>query len=345
VKKSWRVMPPTRADVATAKLTSECAARGHAFLPVGVPAVTGTITGPDGQQLRTQRTACQDCATVRILTWQEPERPAAEPGQPAQPGRRVARAAIVSYQPPDPGDIPGIASLAASVTDDEIDAAWEQAGYAGPLTGPGDAAAVSATTAELTLSVQAWQFYLLDDEEQPDTIVPVPRDAVSAGIIETVPGATIAWTGLRQGSIGLTVSVTPEDPGARLRDYEDVAEISHRSTTGRLRLAGLSRTLYTFPLLSGYGDYRLRYHVRGADAAHSAPGDTGGPAGHYLLQVWPAPRTGPVVLQAGSGWASARAITRAALPEPRVRPATPVTGMPLTLSIPLAPRPRPGMPG
>ena len=74
----------------------------------------------------------------------------------------------------------------------------------------------------------------------------------------------------------------------------------------------LTETVRTLPPLAGYGDYRLRYHVRDADAAHTS----GKPADHCLLQIWPAPRARPVILQAASQWASSRATVRPAPPRP-----------------------------
>jgi hypothetical protein len=48
-----------------------------------------------------------------------------------------------------------------------------------PLPAPGD---LTAARIELTLSVAAWQFYLLDAAEKPARIPPIPEHAASAGI-------------------------------------------------------------------------------------------------------------------------------------------------------------------
>jgi hypothetical protein len=324
------VPPPTREDIAVDKLARECAARGHSFPETGLPRPTQMTADGRSQQ----RTTCADCATVQVLTWQQPA-----PESIARSQGRMAIAMMASYEAPEPGDVPGIADLAARVTDDELAAAhaesarlWNPArlgapqdvviihdgsGYDDPLPAPGE---LAAARIELTVSVRAWQFYLLDGEETAARIVPVPEHAASAGIIDTVPGATLLWTGLRQGPVPLTVSVGPDDPGADLEGYQDVAEISHRSTTGRLAIAGLTETVRTLPPLPGYGDYRLRYHARDADPAHAA-GTSDHPVDSYLLQIWPAPRTRPVILQAASQWASHRAIIRAEPPQPGMRPA------------------------
>jgi hypothetical protein len=321
------VPPPTREDVAAQKLARECAARGHSF-PETWPRKATQVT-PDGRSQ--QRTPCPDCGTVLVLTWQEPAL-----GDIARPRGRMMLVSMVSYEAPEPGDVPGIAGLASQVTDDELAAARaESAGprhsvsigayqdaviirddgdYDDPLPAPGELAAAQI---ELTVSVRAWQFYLLDAGETAARIVPVPEHAASAGIVDTVPGATVLWTGLRQGPVPLTVSISPAEPAADLKGYQDVAEVSHRSTTGRLAIAGLTETVRALPPLAGYGDYRLRYHVRDADAAHAA-GTSEHPVGRYLLQVWPAPRRRPGILQAASQWASSRAIIRTAPPQPGI---------------------------
>jgi hypothetical protein len=323
------VPPPTREDIAAEKLARECAARGHSFPKISPLRPTQVTTGGRSQQ----RTSCLDCATVQVLTWQQPA-----PESLARSGGRTAVAMTASYEAPEPGDVPGIADLAARVTDDELAAARAESAQVGkparigasqdiviigddscydePLPAPGE---VAAARIELTVSVRAWQFYLLDAEETAARIVPVPEHAASAGIVDSVPGATLLWTGLRQGLLPLTVSIGPADPGADLVGYQDAAEISHRSTTGRLAIAGLTGTVRTLPPLPGYGDYRLRYHVRDADAAH-AEQTSDHPPDRCLLQIWPAPRTRPVILRAASQWASSRAVIRAEPAQPGMHP-------------------------
>jgi hypothetical protein len=328
---TWRLVPPpTREDVAAEKLARECAARGHSFPEVWPLDPAQVTAGPGGSSQH--RAACPDCATVRVLTWQAPVQ---ESTTPFQGRTAMAIAMRVGYEAPEPGDVPGIADLAAHVSSEEAAAARaaavepshsvrigfyedvvairDDSDHDDPLPAPGELTPVSI---ELTLGVAAWQFYLLDAEEKPARILPVPEHAASAGIIDTVTGATLLWTGRRQGPVQLTVSITPADPGADLEGYQDVAEISHRSTTGRLAISGLTQTVRTLPPLPGYGDYRLRYHARDADAAHTA----GHPGDRYLLQIWPAPRTRPVIVQALSQWASSRATVRSAPAQPGIPP-------------------------
>jgi hypothetical protein len=348
---SWRLVPPpTREDVAAEKLARECAGRGHSF-PEVWPLDPAQVTAGPGASSQ-HRAPCPDCATVRVLSWQGPL-----PGSSTRSQGRtaIAMAMMVTYEAPEPGDVPGIADLAASVSYDEVAAARaaavepphsarigfyqdvvavrDDSGHDDPLPAPGE---LTAARIELTLTVAAWQFYLLDAAEKPARILPVPEHAASAGIIDTVTGATLLWTGLRQGPVHLTVSIAPADPGADLEGYQDVAEISHRSTTGRLAIAGLAQTARALPPLPGYGDYRLRYHARDADAAHTS----GHPVDRYLLQIWPAPRTRPVILQAVSQWASSRATVRAAPVQPGIPPGRSAAHGQLRPAAPRPPRPR-----
>jgi hypothetical protein len=322
-----RVPPPAREDIAAAKQAQECAARGHAYPD------TFSLWQPEiepGGQFQ-QRTPCPDCATVRVRTWKEAFADV-PPEQVPERFRNMNRLGLnMAYEAPEPGDVPGIADLAAGVTDDEVAAVRAAAVRPKPPNAPnriGDnpyervfvpdqepPVGLAARQIEMNLNVMAWQFYLLDAEETPASIIPVPADAASAGIIDTVPGATVMWTGLRQGTVPLTVSIAPDDPGADLQGYQDVAEVSHRSPTGQLSIAVLTDTVRALPPLAGSGDYRLRYHVRGADAAHTS----GDPADQCLLQIWPAPRARPVVRQIVSQWGSSRATVRPA----RARPGFP----------------------
>ncbi|GAA3521978.1 hypothetical protein FHR32_008629 [Streptosporangium album] len=98
-----------------------------------------------------------------------------------------------------------------------------------------------------------------------------------------------------------TVAVADRDPIADLEGYEDVAEISFESLTGRFSLVewGDEATYHLPPLPAGPGTYRLRYHGRGMDEAYEA--DTSDVAvDHYLLQIWPAPPHDSAVLKATS---------------------------------------------
>jgi hypothetical protein len=208
---------------------------------------------------------------------------------------------------PEPGDIPHLADHAARVTDEEFATALAETGHPDAPLLPALRDVGRPETLDLAVRVRARQFYLLDAEETPGSILPVPEDATSVGIVDTVPGAAVLWTGLHQGIVHLTVVVSPTDPGADVHGYEDVVELTYRSTTGYVTIKELGGAAHTLPPLpGGYGDHRLRFHVRDADTAHRTKASDD-PIDHYLLQIWRAHRTRPVIAAATSEWASARA--------------------------------------
>lgn len=91
--------------------------------------------------------------------------------------------------------------------------------------------------------------------------------------------------------------VSPHDPGADLDGYDDVVEIPFRTGMGYVRVQELGDTPHELPPLhAGYGGYRLRYHVRGADSGDAT----------YLLQIWPESRRRPVSVKSTSQWSTAR---------------------------------------
>jgi hypothetical protein len=309
---------PTREDVAAEKVTRECAARGHSYPEPQTLRPTQTQVGPRGQITHRQQTPCRECGTLRVQTWNQPE---------ATSGTTTILA-IGTYQAPEPGDIPHLADHAARLTDEEFAAALAAAGYGDPPPAPAAQVSRDITrpqTFDLTVHVRAEQFYLLDDDATPGSIIPLPDDATSAGIIDTVPSAAVLWTGLHQGQVNLTVVVSPADPGADLHGYEDVVELTYRSTTGHIMIKELGGGTHPLaPLPNGYGDHRLRYHIRGADTAHRTE-TSDDPIGHHLLQIWRAPRTRPTIVKATSQWASVHARIVAPAAGPGTHPGLPTS--------------------
>ncbi|WP_061295092.1 hypothetical protein [Herbidospora cretacea] len=127
-----------------------------------------------------------------------------------------------------------------------------------------------------------------------------PSPARRLGDVEIREGLVDLFISVQWGNgIPFTVTVADRDPGPGLDDYEDITEIDYYSPSGRLMMAG-----FTFdwdeekaprlpPLPAGPGNYRLRYHVRGADSESCGEGD-------YHLQIWPSAPAEPVVLKATS---------------------------------------------
>ncbi|MFD0884728.1 hypothetical protein ACFQ08_09225 [Streptosporangium algeriense] len=142
--------------------------------------------------------------------------------------------------------------------------------------------------------------HLLDEEYHRaagDTDDSTPRSLGS--LIRVEGGVVDLGIALQWGEVPFTVTVSDQDPGADLDGYEDVAEASFESPTGRVFLLGWCMDFYEEkvarlpPLPAGPGTYRLRYHVRGMDEERYLADD------HYL-QIWPAPRHAPAVLKSTS---------------------------------------------
>jgi hypothetical protein len=301
---------PSREDVAAEMIVRECASRGHRF-PESEPLVpTETTTGPGGRIVNRRSTRCRECGTTEVGTWDQPEN--------TPDGGMTAILIPITYEAPEPGDIPNLAERACNITDDELAAALAERfhGHAPPIPYQGELA--RPETLDIAVRVQARQFYLLDSKETLGSIIPVPGDAAGAGIIDSAPGAAVLWTALHRGTVSLTTVVSPGDPGPDLDGYDDVVEVTYRSTTGRVAVTELGGVAHPLPPLhAGYGDHRLRYHVRGADAASRADGSKE-PVVHCLLQIWRASRTRPLILKTTSDWAAARARVTAPPPAPGV---------------------------
>ncbi|NAS25339.1 hypothetical protein GT755_27100 [Herbidospora sp. NEAU-GS84] len=127
-----------------------------------------------------------------------------------------------------------------------------------------------------------------------------PNPARRFGDIEIREGVVDLVINTQWGDdIPFTVTVADRDPGAGLDDYEDITEIDYYSPSGKLVMAGFSfdwdeeKAPALPPLPAGPGNYRLRYHVRGADWESCLEGD------HYL-QIWPSEPAEPKVVKATS---------------------------------------------
>ncbi|MEU5724983.1 hypothetical protein ABZ783_24585 [Micromonospora sp. NPDC047738] len=84
------------------------------------------------------------------------------------------------------------------------------------------------------------------------------------GLIATSPGEVFLVAGRHTGTVGFTVRVNDDDPGADLDGFEDVVEVPFETSRAELKLiqrAGeKSHALPRLP--AGPGSYRMRYHCR-----------------------------------------------------------------------------------
>ncbi|MFI5856109.1 hypothetical protein [Streptomyces parvulus] len=133
-----------------------------------------------------------------------------------------------------------------------------------------------------------------------------------------VPGCLLLDTGVPSGRVALTVEVhgapPPLDDG-----WEEVVEASFRPVSASTAVLHCDRgALCEVGLPTA--DHRVRYRGRGMDRATAADpraAASARPVGHYLLQFWPAPPAGDLVVRQTSRSARDRHRYARALPAPR----------------------------
>ncbi|SMD25829.1 hypothetical protein [Kibdelosporangium aridum] len=256
---------PSRDDVAADMIVRACG-YDHDF-PDDVLKPTETEIDSAGRTINVNRVPCRACGTIMVSRWQES----------SGPYLAVTR----MHEPPEPGDIPGIAERTEQVTDAEFAEFLATQGF--PEGVPTDFAPDRRTTAtterlDFVLRIKAGQFFLLDRNGPLNAILPVPPHAESAELIEAVAGAAVFWTA--EGELPLTVIISPADPRPD-RSYDRIAEVSCHFHTGHVELREVAgRKLPLPPLPAGHGDYRLRLHTN----------DSG-----CLLHIFNQPRSKPLV--------------------------------------------------
>ena len=141
-------------------------------------------------------------------------------------------------------------------------------------------------TAHFNMLVDSHMFLLVEDGERPLT-----PPGYANTLIAVAPGYATVATGIAMGDVRLTVEVRQDPPPVDVADWEEAAEVTLESPTGRMRIATADDGDPTppFPVLTpnGPGYYRIRVHARGRDNAIDQTADE--PVEDYLVQVWPAP--------------------------------------------------------
>ncbi|MEW2353813.1 hypothetical protein [Spirillospora sp. NPDC029432] len=263
---------PSRDDAAMDLIISECG-HDHAFPAMETLEATGTETDASGHTVQVRRIACRRCGTVQVHRWRPPA-----PGTGAQ-----YMMVLGTCEPPEPGDVPGLAERALRMTDQEYNAYLARRGFPNGVPAghaPDRRATATPERLDLRLHIRAGLFGLLNRGHFLGEILPVPAYAESADLIEAVPGAALFWTPFHDGELPLTVVVSPSDPGPD-HSYDRFAEISCRFHTGYVALREpAGRTLDLPPLPAGHADYRLRFHTTASTA---------------LLQIWNHPRSRPLI--------------------------------------------------
>ncbi|MFE7934203.1 hypothetical protein ACFU6S_36920 [Streptomyces sp. NPDC057456] len=118
------------------------------------------------------------------------------------------------------------------------------------------------------------------------------------GLVQFTDGVATVLTGIHTGNVDVTATLHENEPTPHDGDWQECVEISAHSVSGYLTVRALMDDLdEELPVLSfdGPGDYRLRIHARGRDAAVDlAPDEV---TEWYLVQVWRAPAGPATVLR------------------------------------------------
>ncbi|MFD1935117.1 hypothetical protein ACFSKW_26945 [Nonomuraea mangrovi] len=160
-----------------------------------------------------------------------------------------------------------------------------------------------AWTTTVGLWVHYGQAYLIDDIDDAEGPADLTDDHPEhpVGIIRVGDDYAFLVTGTHTGTVSFSIAVAASEPAADLDGYEDVVEVSFESEGGSVSLHEWGGgNVHEIPELpAGPGWYRLRYHAAGMDHGHE--GNEDGPApDRYLLQIWPAGESDPVVVKSTS---------------------------------------------
>ncbi len=144
------------------------------------------------------------------------------------------------------------------------------------------------------------QFLIIIDQESPQVSAPTGHNGLIAPLDH---GAATIFTGISQGSVGITVESFASAPPADLDNWEEVAEISveaepvpqdlspvpFEDRRAEMNITSLLSDQPDLPVLNpgGPGPYRVR--VSANRRGHNWDGVDEEPVEEYLIQVWPEP--------------------------------------------------------
>ncbi|MBN6051157.1 DUF2029 domain-containing protein, partial [Nonomuraea sp. RK-328] len=132
-------------------------------------------------------------------------------------------------------------------------------------------------------------------EEEPGESFPALDDAFRNDLVGSAPGQLTILTADEAMHVCVTVEAYRRRPPVEVKGWEKVVEVGYRSTTGDLRLTDDDGD-DDLPNLAigGKGSYRVRVHMRGADAAMAHDGDA---RQEFVVMVYPGTSTRHVVLR------------------------------------------------
>ncbi|NUW35447.1 hypothetical protein HTZ77_29045 [Nonomuraea sp. SMC257] len=136
---------------------------------------------------------------------------------------------------------------------------------------------------------------LYASEEEPGEDFPALNDAYANHLVGGAPGQLAILTADEAMHVCVTVEAYRRRPPVEVKGWEQVVEVGYRSTTGDLRLTDDDGADDLPDLaIGGKGAYRVRVHMRGADAAMADDGDA---RQEFLVMVYPGTSTRQVVLR------------------------------------------------
>ncbi|MEU4490194.1 hypothetical protein AB0H94_35885 [Streptomyces purpurascens] len=140
-----------------------------------------------------------------------------------------------------------------------------------------------------------YHLFQLTDPQGP---VADDLDASRTGLVSADGGAIEVTTGIHTGDVHVTVESYAERPDPA-PGWEEIAEISCRSSSGELLVTPFTDDPADLPSLAsqGPGSYRLRVHACGRDrAVDQATVDE--VVETYLIQSWPAAHEDALLVKA-----------------------------------------------
>lgn len=157
-----------------------------------------------------------------------------------------------------------------------------------------------------TVPVSHHQFFLLDDGTYPEDGGRLSWH--DNGLATTAPGILAITTGIHTGPVELVVERHTSAPPPQPDPWEDIAEVTVHTPTGRLHITALMTDVpapLRAPITDRPGPYRARVHATGRDTAVDLA--VLHPVEHYLIQLWPTTQdTNTTLIKATSTYSASR---------------------------------------
>jgi hypothetical protein len=147
-------------------------------------------------------------------------------------------------------------------------------------------------------------FLLAEDGYHPGGVIPEPANGLAVGGLE----CAFIFTGIHTGYVGLTLQIWRRAPKRLDLEWDEVVEITLRSSGGRVHVATLlgEGVPQSLPSVTpqGAGTYRLRVHARRRD--NDIDGAAFQPLEHYMIQIWPSTSAADTVHKATDRYGAQR---------------------------------------